>query len=89
MYLEPTPPGATAVGALIVGGGYYVLDRLADPTEIVTLVRDVEGHGGGGGRVVVRSARGIEFAIAPDRLSAVPADEFYRRLRSRGGREAR
>ena len=79
MYFEPTPPGATAVSALVVGGGYYVLDRLADPTEIVTLVRDVEG------RVIVRGSRGIEYPIAADRLSEVPADELYRRLRLRGG----
>ncbi len=82
MYFEPTPPGPLAVGALVVGGGYYVLDRLADPTEIVTLVRH------GAGAAIVRGSRGIEYPVAPDSLSAVPPDEFYRRLRSRVEEEA-
>lgn len=70
MYLEPT-----TASSLAVGGGYYVLDRLADPTEIVTLVRRA------GSTAIVRSMRGIEFPIAPSRLSPVPPDELYRRLR--------
>jgi hypothetical protein len=71
MYLEPT-----AITALAVGGGYYVLDRLADPTEIVTLVHTT------GNRAIVRSLRGIEFPIEPSRLSPVPPDELYRQLRA-------
>ena len=70
MLLEPTP-GA----GLVVGGGYYVLDRLADPLEAVTLVSAV------GERAIVRGARGVEYAVATSLLSPVPADEFYRGLR--------
>lgn len=72
MYLEPT-----IALSLAVGGGYYVLDRLADPTEIVTLVRTA------GTMAIVRSVRGIEFPIEPGRLSPVPPDELYRQLRRR------
>jgi hypothetical protein len=62
-------------GALVVGGGYYVLDRLADPTEVVTLVAFIDPQQR---MCSVRGARGTEYTVAARLLSPVPADEFYR-----------
>lgn len=70
MCYEPTPGNG-----LVVGGGYYVLDRLADPDEVVTLIR-VEG-----GTALVRGWRGVETVVPVTRLSEVPAEEWYRALR--------
>lgn len=66
---------STTSAGLVVGAAYYLLDRLADPSERVTLI------GAAGGAVVVRGSRGLEFTVTPDRLSAVPPDQFYRDLR--------
>lgn len=64
-----------ARGALVVGEAYYVLDRLADPTELVTLVSTA------GRAAVVRGARGLEYPVAAVHLSQTPADQFYQQLR--------
>jgi hypothetical protein len=64
MCYQPTP-----VEGLVVGGGYYALDRMADPTEVVTLV-SVNGP------AVVRGRTGAERVVPLDRLSAVPPDEY-------------
>ena len=72
MCYQPTP-----AEGLIVGGGYYVLDRLADPTEIVTFICAV---GEEDEIAVVRGARGAEFAVACEHLSPVPAAVVYRQL---------
>jgi hypothetical protein len=69
MCYPPTP-----VEGLVVGRGYYALDRMADPTEVVTLVSL-------GGPAVVRGRSGAERVVPPDWLSAVPPDEYYRGLR--------
>ena len=67
MCIDPTSPA--------VGGGYYVIDRLADPREIVTVIACAP-------LVVVRDARGVEYPVAPGSLSTVPPDDLYRRLRA-------
>ena len=72
MCYQPTP-----AGALVVGGGYYVLDRLADPMEIVTLIRPV---GENEDIAVVRGARGTECTVARRHLSLAPAAVVYREL---------
>lgn len=66
-------------GRLSSAGGYYVLDRLADATEVVTLVSAA------GDLAVVRGRSGAELVVAAARLSPVPAAEFYRELRGSPG----
>jgi hypothetical protein len=66
MYADPTSPA--------VGGGYYILDRLADPREVVTVI-ECSPH------VVVRDSRGVEYPVPRHLLSRRPADEVYRELR--------
>jgi hypothetical protein len=71
MCCEPARPAA-----LVIGGCYYVLDRLADPTEAVTLIGYADT------RAVVRSVRGVEYPVRANLLSPVPPYILYRQLRS-------
>jgi hypothetical protein len=70
-----------AWGGLTVGARRFVLDRMAEPGEPVTLLAPVDGSGGA--RWLVRSERGAEFIVAAHRLSRVPAEQFYRALARR------
>jgi hypothetical protein len=69
-----------AWSGLTVGARRFVLDRMAEPGEPVTLIGPVDRAGA---CWAVRSERGAEFIVAAHRLSRLPAEQFYRALAQR------
>src|SRR5260221_10584844 len=81
--VTPMDHELNAPGGLVVGARRFVLERMADPKEPVTLIAPA---GPASDRWVVRTDGGLEFVVASDHLSPVPAEEFYRGLARLSGR---
>lgn len=74
-------------GLMMTGPSYYLLCRMADPGETVTLIDREYGaaqsmiDGQSVMRFVVENQRGERYVVEPWQLSRVPPDELYRQLR--------